>query len=158
MMSRLRETLCFMAWLLIPFSAASVGMWFDPGQWYADLVKPAWTPPGYVFAPVWTVLYAMMGLAAWMVWRREGFRGGRAALALFFAQLVLNGMWTWLFFGLHRPLLAFVELIVLWLAILMTLVAFCRIRRAAGILLIPYLGWVTFAAALNWQIWRLNHG
>lgn len=155
-MQRLRKVLGFLLWVLVPFLAASVGALFGPDAWYESLAKPALTPPGYVFGPVWTMLYATMGVAAWMVWSRKGFSGARWALGLFFAQLLLNGAWTWLFFGLHLPLVALVDIVLLWALILLTLIAFWRIRRAAGALLIPYLAWVSFAALLNAQFWWLN--
>jgi tryptophan-rich sensory protein len=127
-----------------------------PGQWYASLAKPSWNPPGYIFGPVWTVLYILMGISAWMVWRKAGFSGAPVALGLFLAQLVLNSLWSYLFFGMQQPGLAFIELAVLWLAILATTVRFWRVSTPAGALLLPYLLWVGFAGALNLQLWRLN--
>lgn len=129
---------------------------FIPGEWYASLQKPSWNPPGWVFGPVWTALYTMMAVAAWLVWKRGGFSAQRRARALFCAQLILNAAWTPLFFGLQQPGLAFAEIVVLWLAIAATLVAFHRVSRAAAWLLAPYLAWVSFAAALNFTLWRLN--
>lgn len=143
-------------WVVVALGAGWFGSNFTPGEWYASLTKPAWNPPSSVFGPVWTVLYVLMGVAAWMVWRKAGFSGARVALSLFFVQLILNALWSYLFFGLERPLAAFVEIIVLWVAILATLVGFWRIRPSAGALLVPYLCWVSFAAALNFQLWRLN--
>lgn len=150
-------SLSLLAWLTITFAAALVGSRFRPGPWYASLAKPDWTPPGAVFAPVWTALYLAMGIAAWMVWRRGG--GGRSrapALALYMVQLALNALWSFLFFGLHRPGLAFLDIALLWAAILTVMVLFWRIRAAAGALILPYLLWVSFAACLNFAIWRLN--
>jgi translocator protein len=143
-------------WIAVSFVAAAVGSRFEPGAWYAALNKPPWTPPSWLFGPVWTVLYATMGVAAWLVWERAGFRGARVALALFGAQLVLNAAWSWLFFGLQRPGLAAAGILVLLAAIVATCVAFWRVRPAAGLLLLPYSGWVGFAAALNLAIWWLN--
>lgn len=143
-------------WALLCYGAALFAGRIPVGEWYAGLAKPAWTPPGWVFAPVWTVLYGMMAAAAWLVWKGRGFSGARLALALFGAQLGLNVAWTWLFFGLQRPGLAAVDIALLWAAILATVLAFWRFRRLAGVLLVPYLAWVTFAAALNLEIWRLN--
>ena len=140
-------------WLVLCLGAASVGARFRPGTWYAALRKPAWTPPDRLFAPVWTVLYAMMAVAAWLVWRETGLS---REIGLFVLQLALNAAWTWLFFGLKRPGLALVDLVLLWLAILLTQVAFEHVRPLAGWLLLPYLAWVTFAAALNVALWRLN--
>jgi len=140
-------------WLVLCFGAAAIGARFKPGAWYAALRKPSWTPPSWLFAPAWTLLYAMMAVAAWLVWRQTGFSG---EVGLFVLQLALNAAWSWLFFGLHRPALAFADIVALWLAILATLVAFWAVRPLAGGLLVPYLAWVTFAAALNGAVWRLN--
>jgi translocator protein len=126
--------------------------------WYAALAKPAWTPPDWLFGPVWTVLYLAMAVAAWIVWRRKGWAGSRASLSLFACQLGLNVAWSWLFFGLQDPALGFVDVVLLWMAIAATLAAFWRISIAAGLLLVPYLAWVTFAASLNFAIWRMNDG
>jgi translocator protein len=145
-----------LAWLLLCYAAAGFGSLFAPGEWYVSLTKPAWTPPAWLFAPVWTLLYAMMAVAAWLVWTARGFAGARIALSLFITQLVLNAGWSWLFFGLRRPGIAAIEIGLLWIAILATLIAFWRLRRVAAVLLLPYLGWVSFAAALNIAIWRLN--
>jgi benzodiazapine receptor len=126
--------------------------------WYASLQKPAFAPPNWVFAPVWTTLFLLMGIAAYLVWKRGlAKKEVRIALGLFLFQLVLNIFWSFLFFGLQNPLAAFVEIIVLWLAILLTLVSFYRISKPAGLLLLPYLIWVSFAAFLNFQIFTLNY-
>lgn len=151
-----RRWLALGGWLLLCAAVASMGALFMPGEWYAALRKPAWNPPNWIFGPVWTALYAMMAVAAWLVWRQGGFGRQRRALGLFFAQLALNAIWTPLFFGLHRPGLAFVEILALWLAIAWTLGAFWRVRRAAAWLLVPYLAWVSFAAVLNGTLWSLN--
>ncbi len=143
-------------WLALCFGAAAFGARFSPGEWYATLAKPAWTPPDWLFGPVWTLLYILMAVAAWLVWRRYGLSGARAALALFVAQLILNALWSWVFFGLQRPGLAFLELTVLWLAVAATTGAFWRLEPWAGRLLVPYLAWVTFAGLLNFALWRLN--
>jgi len=140
-------------WLALCFGAAAVGARFRPGAWYAALRKPAWNPPDWIFAPVWSVLYVLMAAAAWSVWRQAGVA---PQLGLFLLQLALNAAWTWLFFGLRRPGLALAEIAVLWLAIAATVVAFWSVRPLAGWLLIPYLAWVTFAGALNAALWRYN--
>jgi tryptophan-rich sensory protein len=129
-----------------------------PGAWYASLAKPAWTPPDVVFAPVWTVLYILMGVAAWMVWRRAGFAGAGTALVLFIVQLVLNALWSYLFFGLHRADLAFLDIVALWVLILVAATLFWRVEWRAGALMIPYVVWVGFASCLNFALWRLNAG
>lgn len=124
--------------------------------WYPGLTKPAWNPPNAVFGPVWTLLYLMMAVAAWLVWRRRDRSAIKTALALFGLQLALNVAWSLIFFGLQRPGVALFEIVLLWLAIAATLGAFTRVSRTAGYLLVPYLAWVSFAAALNFAIWRLN--
>jgi benzodiazapine receptor len=125
-------------------------------EWYPTLAKPAWTPPSWVFGPVWTLLYALMAVAAWLVWRRAGLRGGRVPLGLFAAQLVLNAAWSGLFFALRNPAAALVDIVALWVLIAATVAAFARVSRTAALLLVPYLLWVTFAAALNAAIWTMN--
>lgn len=155
-MGGVRSILGLVGWLVVVFAAAGVGSRFLPGAWYASLVKPSWTPPNAVFAPVWTVLYAAMGVAAWLVWRRAGFGGAGSALALFAVQLVLNALWSYLFFGLHRVGFALLDIVVLWIAILAVTVLFWRVDRRAGLLLVPYLAWVGYASALNLALWRLN--
>jgi translocator protein len=122
-------------------------------NWYANLAKPTWTPPGWVFGPVWTVLYAMMAVAGWLAWR-EG-RSRRATL-LFLLQLGLNAAWPWLFFSLRRPDWAFAAVAALTVAIAAAIAVFFRVSRAAALLLVPYLGWIVFAGALNFAIWHLN--
>lgn len=140
---------------LLSFAAALFGAQFPPGDWYAQLVKPSWNPPDWIFAPVWTILYAAMAVAAWLVWR-EVTSERRAPLAVWTLQLVLNALWSWIFFGLHRPGWAAIEIGLLWLAILATTILFWRVRRVAGALLLPYLVWVSFAAVLNVALWWLN--
>lgn len=142
--------------LSLCFAAAAFGTVFMPGEWYAALKKPSWNPPGWVFGPVWTTLYTMMAVAAWLVWRQGGFPAQRGPLLAFFIQLALNALWTPLFFGLHRPGTAFAEIILLWLSIAWTMAVFWRVHRTAALLLTPYLTWVSFAAVLNFILWRLN--
>jgi len=122
----------------------------------AAAVRPEWAPPSSWFGPVWTVLYALMSAAAWLVWRADGFREARGALTLFLLQLAPNALWSWLFFGWHRGALAFADILLLWVLIIVTLIAFWRVRALAGALLIPYLLWVSFASALNYAVWQLN--
>jgi tryptophan-rich sensory protein len=119
-------------------------------------MKPTFTPAGWIIGLVWFVLYTSMGIAAWRVWRQGGFSGARPALALFLVQLALNAAWTYIFFGLQSPGLAFAEIMLLWGAILLTLIAFWKKDRVAGGLMLAYLLWVSFAAFLNFTIWRLN--
>lgn len=152
----MNQWLGLVLWLAVTFAAAFVGARFEPGGWYETLAKPEWTPPPWLFGPVWTALYLAMAVAAWMVWKHAGFDGARAALALFLLQLALNAAWSWLFFGMHKVDLALVDIALLWLAILATMLLFWRVRPLAGALLLPYLLWVSFATALNLAIWRLQ--
>lgn len=151
-----RAGLALLGWVAVTFAVAAMGGLFLPGDWYAHLQKPAWNPPNWVFGPVWTALYATMAVAAWLVWKRGGFARQRLPLSLFVAQLLLNALWSPLFFGLHHAGLAFADLSLLWLALLATTSAFWNAHSPAGALLLPYLAWVTFAGALNFTIWRLN--
>ena len=154
--SNFRLAFALAGWLVLCFSAASLGAFFMPGEWYARLKKPSWNPPGWIFGPVWSSLYTMMAVAAWLVWKRGGFAAQRRPLRLFLVQLALNGAWSPLFFGLHWPGVAFAEILLLWLAIVTTLTAFRPVSRVAAWLLAPYLAWVTFAAVLNFMLYRLN--
>jgi tryptophan-rich sensory protein len=125
--------------------------------WYPTLAKPGFTPPDWVFAPAWTLLYALMGLAAFLVWQRGPQRGrARTALVAFGGQLALNAGWSFAFFGARSPSLGLVVILGLWAALAWTMVLFFRVRPAAGWLLVPYLAWVTYALALNAAIWHLN--
>ena len=145
--------------LAICLGVAQLGSLFTRPEipnWYASLAKPAWNPPNWVFPVVWTTLYVMMAVAAWLVWKAAGFAGARPALSLFAFQLALNVVWSALFFRMHQPGWAFVEILVLWALILATVVAFWQVRQAAAWLMVPYLAWVAFAACLNFTIWRLN--
>lgn len=157
-MTRTRQLAGLLGWLLASFVAAAIGAAasVQAAAFYGQLAQPSWAPPPAVFGPVWSVLYALMGIAAWLVWREGGFvrRGG--VLALFVVQLAVNALWSWLFFAWHRGALAFADILVLWLLIAATIVAFWRVRAWAGVLLLPYLGWVSFAMALNYAVWQLN--
>lgn len=143
-------------WIGISLLAGVAGVWFDPGIWYQNIVKPAWTPPDIVFPIVWPLLYICMGIAAWIVWKKYGFAGASRELQWFGLQLTLNAAWSVIFFGAHDIGTALSEILLLWNAILFTLMLFWRRSRIAGILLIPYLVWVSFASVLNFAIWRLN--
>jgi len=153
--SRLRNALALAAAILITFCAPLAGIFSTPDDWYATLAKPDWNPPGWIFGPVWTALYLMMATAAWLVWKREGW--GKP-LWLYLAQLALNAAWTPIFFGAHQLGWAAVEICVMWVAILLTMLAFKRVHMAAALLLLPYLAWVSFAAFLNFTLWRMNPG
>ena len=156
--SKQHEALGLACWLLVTFVAAAVGASasIEAKSFYGQLVQPAWAPPPGLFGPVWTVLYTLMGIAAWLVWRARELRTNRIELGLFLGQLAANSLWCWLFFAWNLGGLAFTEVVLLWMLIVATLVAFWRVRPLAGILLIPYLIWVSFAAALNYVLWQLN--
>ena len=123
---------------------------------YGSFVQPDWAPPAWLFGPVWTVLYALIAVSGWLVWRRAGWSGARTALTVYAVQLVLNALWTPLFFGAGLFGLAFAEILVLWVAIVATMVLFARHSRPAAALLLPYVAWVSFASVLNFAIWTLN--
>ena len=148
-------------WIGICFVAAAIGSWFTAPSvktWYPMLMKPAGTPPAWVFGPVWTTLYVLMATAAWIVWRQRPTTNVTAALALFFVQLALNATWSFLFFGLRRPDLALLEILVLLAAIIATTANFAQFSRLGFWLMMPYVAWVSYATYLNFGIWRLNRG
>ena len=158
-MTILKSMLGLVGWIAVTFCAALIGSRYMPGEWYAALAKPAWNPPNYIFGPVWSVLYMLMAVAAWLVWRKAGFGGAAGAgLGLFIVQLALNALWSYLFFGLHRLDIAFFDIVALWSVILCVVVLFWRVDQFAGVMLLPYLFWVGFASYLNFVIWRLNSG
>lgn len=144
----------FLIFLLLVASAAFVGTQFEPGEWYASLRKPPLNPPNWLFAPVWSLLYLGIAVAGWLVWGTR--RGVRVPLALWSGQLVVNATWSPLFFGLHRPGLALLDLALLLVLVVSTTVAFFRVRLLAGALFVPYAVWVGFATYLNGGVWYLN--
>jgi len=152
----LSELLALLGFIAACFLAAMTGAFFRPGEWYDRLKKPSWRPPNRLFAPVWTILYLMIAVSGWLVWREAGLAGAALPLAVYALQLVLNAAWTPLFFGLHRPDLGFIDIVLVWLSIVATIVLFMPIHVGAALLLVPYLAWVTFATALNLAVWRLN--
>jgi tryptophan-rich sensory protein len=152
--SKLHSGLVFAGFIVVTFSAPALSVFIGmPREWYAALNKPIWNPPPWLFGPAWTLLYTLMAIAAWMVWKRVGF--GKP-LKLYFVQLSLNAAWTPIFFGAHAMGWALVEIVALWIAILLTLLNFRRVNTTAGWLFVPYLAWVTFATSLNFTLWRLN--
>ncbi len=152
-----RRPVTLLVWVVIALLAGAVGgLAAAPGEWYASLNKPTWNPPSWVFGPVWTTLYVLMGVAAATAWEGRRTRSGRVGFFLFGLQLALNALWSWLFFHWHRPDLALADLVVLWVVILGTVIAFGRVRPVAGWLLVPYLAWVSFAGVLNASIVRRN--
>ena len=152
----MKSAFALAGWIALTFCAALTGFFIQPAGYYASLAKPSWSPPAWVFGPVWTALYLMMAVAAWLVWRQGGWRAQRAPLSLYLLQLALNALWTPVFFGLRSPGLALVVIVSLGAAIVLTGRAFRPVSRVASWLLIPYLVWVVFAAALNFSIWRLQ--
>lgn len=152
--SRLYNGIALVGFLLVTFAAPAVSAFVPmPGEWYGALKKPDWNPPSWVFGPAWGILYTLMAVAAWLVWKRVRFS---RPLVPYFVQLVLNAAWTPVFFAAHRVDLALVVIIALWVMILVTLVSFRRVSMNAGLLFVPYLAWVTFATCLNYTIWKLN--
>ena len=155
-----RQLLGFAGWFLVTFVAAALGARasISASSFYADLVLPAWAPPASLFGPVWTALYAMMALAAFLVWRERGWRAAAPALTLYLLQLGINALWSWLFFGWKLGGLAFADILLLLALIVTTLVAFWRVHKLAACLLLPYLAWVSFASVLNYAVWQANPG
>jgi translocator protein len=145
--------------VVVCFAAAGIGSLFTATSvktWYAQLRRPEWTPPNWIFGPVWTTLYLLMAISAWLVWRSTSGPDARPALTLFTVQLVLNSLWSLVFFGLRKVGPAFAEILLLWMMIVATTVAFLPMSLLAAWLLIPYLGWVLFASYLNFRIWQMN--
>ena len=153
-----RTLLGLLGWLVLTFAAAAIGARasIDAATFYATLDKPAFAPPGWVFGPVWTLLYLMMAMAAFGVWKLRGFAGARVALTLYVAQLALNALWSVFFFGLRLGTWSLVDIAALWVLLVATVVAFWRVRFGLGLLLAPYLLWVSFAAVLNATVVRMN--
>ncbi len=153
-----KSMLGLLAWLALLTAAAALGSLasIDAPRFYAALTRPDWAPPAWVFGPAWTVLYTLMAISAWLVWRESSSARVRTALTLFMVQLVLNVLWSWLFFGWRLGLPSVVEIVLLWASIAATIIVFWRIHRLAAALLLPYIAWVTFAAALNFTVWRMN--
>ncbi|MEO7245700.1 MAG: TspO/MBR family protein [Rubrivivax sp.] len=153
-----RSALALLGWLALCFAVAAIGGFAaaNASAFYATLTQPAWAPPGWVFGPVWTVLYALMAVAAWLVWRERGRVPVRGALILFVVQLAVNGLWSWPFFAWRQGGVALAEVLLLWMLIIATALAFRRIRPLAAALLLPYLAWVTLASVLNAVLWRMN--
>ena len=145
-------------WLALVFAVAAIGAVasMSAATFYAQMLRPSWAPPGWLFGPVWSLLYAMMGLSAFLVWRVAGFAPARTALLLFMVQLGVNALWSWLFFEWHLGMWAFVDVLLLWCLIVACIAAFWRTSRWAAALLVPYLLWVSFASALTFSVWQLN--
>lgn len=152
--SKLHPGLALAGFIVITFCAPALSAFIGmPGAWYLALDKPAWNPPAWLFGPAWTLLYTLMAVAAWLVWKRVGFS---RPLGFYFVQLALNAAWTPIFFGAHQLGGALIVIVALWIAILATLLSFRRVNPTAGWLFVPYLAWVSFATVLNFTLWRMN--
>jgi tryptophan-rich sensory protein len=147
-----------LSWLLLAYAAETIGAIasIEARAFYGSLRQPAWAPPGWVFGPVWTALYTLMGIASWLVWRERDHVSRRAALALYLAQLAVNTLWSWLFFAWHLGAAAFVDIVLLLVLLVATIKLFWRVRPLAAALLLPYLCWVVFATALCGVVWRMS--
>ena len=154
----LRTALMLVACIVFSMSAGLAALLWPVDAWYATIAKPSWNPPNWLFGPVWTTLYVLIGVSAWRVWRTGAFGRDRAALALFLAQWALNFAWSGFFFGLRAPGLALAEIVVLLALIAATIARFARHDRVAAALLVPYIAWVAFATALNLALWWMNRG
>jgi len=162
--SRSADGLALVGWVALSLSAGAAGAIasLNAREFYAALAQPPWAPPGWLFGPVWTALYVLMGVAAWLVWREGHALAGpavttrRRGLVLFVVQLGLNALWTWLFFRWRQGAWAMIEIGLLWMVVAVVAAHFARVRPLAGWLLLPYLGWVAFAAALTWAMWQGN--
>ncbi len=158
-MNNLRTILGLLIFVAVCLAAGGLGAIATTPEiegWYRTLAKPSWTPPDWVFGPVWTMLYILMGISGWLIWKRDGFRGAAVPLGWFAVQLILNLAWSFIFFGAHQLGWALVDIIALWLAIAVTMGLFFQRSKLAGGLLVPYLVWVSYATALNFAIWGMN--
>ena len=154
-LSRSQQIKGLIGWLVLAYLAAAIGAIasVDAAAFYETLQQPTWAPPAWLFGPMWTTLYGLMGIAAWLAWREPG---ARPALVMFVVQLSLNALWSWLYFVWQLGAVAFIGVVVLWVLIAITLVMFWRLKLLAGVLLLPYLAWVSLACALTWSTWQLN--
>jgi tryptophan-rich sensory protein len=159
-MNKIQNTIKLIVAIIISELAGVIGSFFTASSiptWYTNITKPSFNPPSWIFGPVWTTLYALMGISAFLIWKKGLDRKDvKIALGIFLGQLTLNALWSIIFFGLQSPGAAFVEIIFLWIAILVTIIAFAKISRLAAWLLVPYILWVSFAGYLNFSIWQLN--
>lgn len=157
-MTTIRQGLVLLGWLGVTFLAGGLGAAATTSapMFYADLTRPAWAPPAWLFGPVWSTLYLLMGIAAWQVWRTSGWSNARPALSVYLGQLILNAIWSWLFFSMRSGLGALVEIVILWVAIVLTMLLFRRHSGIASVALLPYLLWVSFATVLTYAMWTRN--
>lgn len=156
--STLSQTVGLIGWLAIVFAVAGVGAVasIEASSFYAQLVRPSWAPPASAFGPVWSLLYLLMGIAAWLVWRERSAIRQITALTLFLVQLCANALWSWLFFAWHNGAFAFADVLILTALISATVIVFWRISRLAAVLMLPYIAWVCLASALTWSVWQSN--
>ena len=156
--SKRKQIFGLLGWIVITFIASAFGAVasIQAKEFYRQLNQPSWAPPSWLFGPVWTLLYTLMAIAVWLVWRNGGLRQNRAAIVLFLLQLAFNAVWSWLFFAWRLGGLAFADILVLWILVATTVILFWRTSRTGASLLVPYLAWVTFAAVLNVSVWQLN--
>ena len=152
----MRQVLACLGWIVISMAAGLAAALWPVNSWYMTLAKPPWNPPNWIFGPVWTTLYVLIGISAWRVWRAGGFARDRRALVLFAVQWIFNFGWTGFFFGMQSPGLALIEIAMLWVMIGAMIVRFARHDRVAAALLVPYAMWVSFAMMLNAALWQLN--
>jgi tryptophan-rich sensory protein len=158
-MNRTKQIRGLVFWIIVTFAAAAIGSVasMQAKSFYSMLARPSWAPPAWMFGPVWTFLYALMALDAWMLWRDNGgFRGAEKPIAAYIIQLAVNSLWTWLFFVWKQGAWSFAGIIILWGLLLVTMILFWRRKPLYGMLLLPYLAWVSFAAFLTWMVWQLN--
>jgi len=155
-MTTAKKILGLVGWILLCSLAGIFGAQFEPGTWYQLLNKPAWTPPNWIFPVVWPILYILMGISVWMIWKMKETSLWQTEFTWFFVQLILNALWSWIFFGMHMIGTGLAEILLLWVSILFTTLLFWKRNHTAGILLMPYLAWVSYASALNFAIWHLN--
>lgn len=156
--STTKQSIGLFLWLALCYltSAAGAIASIQAKSFYAQLNQPSWAPPAWLFGPAWLTLYTLMAIAAWLIWRQGGFAVHKKILTLFIVQLAINALWSWLFFAWHLGFLAFIDIIILWSAILIITIYSFPVSRLAAALLLPYLLWVSFAAALNYSVWQLN--
>jgi translocator protein len=143
-------------WILLTFAIAAFASQFEPDEWYTIINKPSWTPPGWLFGPVWGILYLLMSISAWLIWNQRNVHNVKLPLILYTIQLIINGLWSYIFFEQHKIGIALIDVLLLAALISMIIFRFRQISKIAGILFIPYLLWVCFATALNFEIWRIN--
>jgi tryptophan-rich sensory protein len=157
-MNRLQTALGLVGWILLCFAAAGIGAYATATapEFYRALNRPSWAPPAWLFGPVWTILYLLQAISAWMIWKDRGFRGASAALGLFVAQLAVNALWSWLFFTWRLGRISFIEIVILWCMIAANIKLFWGLKPLAGALLLPYIAWVSFATILNFAMWWNN--